>query len=633
MTARRRGTCILLTLATLALPAAASAAPAGDPLGLPEQAANIALSTTRGADLSPGLEAQVLAAAARQTAGRAEIASRDPERAPNPNPCTLPIPVCVADPRLDHWADGKGIVEPVLFTARDGATLSGHVWATRRGPRHRPGIVIVNGSIVGFEQAYWWAAQALAKSGYVVLTFDAQGEGASDQFGAAPDRFESLIAGTPPVGDGGPFYDGGEDALDFLLSTPAHPYVPRPSRTTGTSHADKQRRRVAAGLDAANNPLWRMLDPGRIGIAGHSYGAEAAGYLGQADPRIDAVVAWDTLCVPRDSTSTENAGLFTIDPANPAGLLGIPFPRALTGLPPDCVGAPPGSAPDVPLTKPALGLSGDYLLDPAPFLERPNPEDKAQASVAYTKAGVDSANIVVRGANHLDWSWVAYPVGTLRGVDLGAWYTVAWFDKYLKHDPTADARLLTDRWRHDARGAAHDPARDANLLSRLYRSRIAIHTRAGRAVACEDLRAGCRALRPAADDCGPAFYGYLRVATHADDGTNPNLGPCTAGAVRRPSLTLLGTASARRIISAGGVSVRVGGTDGPLTRVTLTLRTAGGRTVASVRRARLAPGGSVRLRLHGHRTVYAGSYRLRLRARGGSPSRAVDVARSIRLRR
>jgi hypothetical protein len=33
-----------------------------------------------------------------------------------------------------------------------------------------------------------------------------------------------------------------------------------------------------------------------------------------------------------------------------------------------------------------------------------------------------------------------------------AWYTTAWFDKYVKHDPTADARLLTNRWRHDAAG-------------------------------------------------------------------------------------------------------------------------------------------------------------------------------------
>jgi hypothetical protein len=39
------------------------------------------------------------------------------------------------------------LVRPVLFTARDGATLFGHIWATVAGPAKRPGIVITNGSV------------------------------------------------------------------------------------------------------------------------------------------------------------------------------------------------------------------------------------------------------------------------------------------------------------------------------------------------------------------------------------------------------------------------------------------------------------------------------------------------------
>ena len=57
-----------------------------------------------------------------------------------------------------------------------------------------------------------------------------------------------------------PFYDGTEDAIDFLLSTPQHPYEPVPSCTTGTSHAAKQNARVAAGLDSAYDPFWQLLD-------------------------------------------------------------------------------------------------------------------------------------------------------------------------------------------------------------------------------------------------------------------------------------------------------------------------------------------------------------------------------------
>jgi dienelactone hydrolase len=151
------------------------------------------------------------------------------------------------------WASrGDGLVRPVLFTARDGATISGHVWATVAGPAKRPGIVITNGSVQADEQMYWYLAQTLAKDGYVVLTFDPQGQGQSDTPGAAPDTTE----GVPAQSDGRPFYDGTVDAINFLESTPAHPYKPVTSCRTGTSHATKQDARVKAGLDAAYNPFY-----------------------------------------------------------------------------------------------------------------------------------------------------------------------------------------------------------------------------------------------------------------------------------------------------------------------------------------------------------------------------------------
>ncbi len=47
---------------------------------------------------------------------------------------------CAGDVRLYDWQkNGYGLVQKVLFTARDGATLSGRVWATRSGPKKRPG--------------------------------------------------------------------------------------------------------------------------------------------------------------------------------------------------------------------------------------------------------------------------------------------------------------------------------------------------------------------------------------------------------------------------------------------------------------------------------------------------------------
>ena len=45
--------------------------------------------------------------------------------------------------------------------------------------------------------------------------------------------------------------------------------------------------------------------PSRIGIAGHSLGAGAVSYVGQVDPRVDAIVAWDNL---RASSSMSPGG-------------------------------------------------------------------------------------------------------------------------------------------------------------------------------------------------------------------------------------------------------------------------------------------------------------------------------------
>ena len=45
---------------------------------------------------------------------------------------------CAGDVRLYDWQkNGYGLVQKVLFTARDGATLSGRVWATKAGPEAR----------------------------------------------------------------------------------------------------------------------------------------------------------------------------------------------------------------------------------------------------------------------------------------------------------------------------------------------------------------------------------------------------------------------------------------------------------------------------------------------------------------
>ena len=321
--------------------------------------------------------------------------------------------------------------------------------------------MITTGSVQAPETLYWGIAATLAKKGYVVLTYDVQGQGRSDTFGEGPDLLEGV-----PSQQGEPFYDGTEDALDFFLSTPDEPYRPRPSCTSGTSHAAKQDRRVAAGLATANNPLWDMIDPHHIGIAGHSLGASAVSFVGQLDPRVDAIVAWDNLRPPGDSGN---------------------FPT------PDC---PSGSSDRTPppITKPALGFSNDYGLTPTPYTTDPDPESHNAGLSAYRAAGVDSMQVNIRGGSHYEYSYIPNVDfdATLRGLDMAIWYTAAWFDKYLKQDSSADGRLLTTRWQEDARGAQIDPTGDGNLFSFYLDSGYDFVTRVGPA---GDLRRHAQRLR------------------------------------------------------------------------------------------------------------------------------------------
>lgn len=454
---------------------------------------------------TPDFQRLVARDALETLAAHARMPAADPERDPDPNACTFIAP-CVGDPRLDNFARAQNArVIPVLFTARSGATLSGHLWATRRGPARRPLIIILNGSLIDFEQGHWPQAQSLAKAGYVVLTFDVQGEGASDQFGEGNDRLNSVGAGIPGTPNNGrPFYDGLTDALNFALSTPKRRYEPAPSSGSHTSHAAKQRRRARAGLDAAYDPLWRLINRNEIGVAGYSYGAVAASYVAQQDHRIKAVVAWDSLCYPVQPSPDEVTGLFL---SNPTTLLpGITAPLA-DAIPTDCFGAPPRRRirPRVP----SLGISADFVLPG--LIQSSDPGSKAAASRLYSRAGIDSGQIVIQGGSHADFVFVgslALPA-TLRGLDMTIWYTTAWFDKYLRHQASADQRLMSRQWQNDPTTRAVDPVHDGNAFSQIFASRMDITLTSGRRWDCENLRRGC-----AGSTRGTSPFDYATYVTH-----------------------------------------------------------------------------------------------------------------------
>jgi hypothetical protein len=161
-------------------------------------------------------------------------------------------------------------------------------------------------------------------------------------------------------------------------------------------------------------------------------------------------------------------------------------------------------------------MSADYFLPPTPNVTVPDPEAKSTESRAYSAAGVDTGELIIRGGSHLDFSFISNPAfgATLRGADMIAWYTTAWFDRYVKGDPSADSRLLTNRWRHDGAEASVDPGHDGNMFSFYYGSRLDITLADGTRVDCETMRAGCPQLSD--DDGVPGEYSYLALANSPD---------------------------------------------------------------------------------------------------------------------
>ncbi len=157
---------LLITLASTGLagiPGAAAAMPPSrfNPL-VEAKNFSITLQRQRVYD-TPQYQVQLTAVSGENLENALAIQAADPGRFFTDDLCWNQGNGCAGDIRLNDWASkGYGLVRPVLFTARDGATISGHVWATIAGPAKRPAIVITNGSVQADEQMYWYAAQTLA---------------------------------------------------------------------------------------------------------------------------------------------------------------------------------------------------------------------------------------------------------------------------------------------------------------------------------------------------------------------------------------------------------------------------------------------------------------------------------------
>src|SRR3712207_1319795 len=126
---------------------------------------------------------------------------------------------------LKRWTGaGRGRVEAVSFKSVNGSTLRGHVFApparARRPKAGFPGVAITDGSVQDYEELYYWAAQDLAEAGYVVMTYDVQGQGDSDLAG---EDCPGACSGVPYQQDYN-FYQGAEDSLNAFLGA-GNPYA------------------------------------------------------------------------------------------------------------------------------------------------------------------------------------------------------------------------------------------------------------------------------------------------------------------------------------------------------------------------------------------------------------------------
>jgi hypothetical protein len=147
-------------------------------------------------------------------------------------------------------------------------------------------------------------------------------------------------------------------------------------------------------------------------------------------------------------------------------------------------------------------MMGASSFSPAPRSPAQGPDPQREEKVgfdAWRHRGVDTMLIVPRSSTHLEYTDINFALPASRyGEDVASYYTQAWLDKYVRHDPSADRRLLATRFRYlEPKGngvwAAVTLTR-ADHLSFYFCSGYAFRSAAGRLLANPDVGrvGGCR---------------------------------------------------------------------------------------------------------------------------------------------
>jgi len=268
-------------------------------------------------------------------------------------------------------------------------------------------------------------------------------------------------------------YPDTKAALDYFLSRPGSP-----------THAGEV------------NPRWTELDRRHIGLAGHSAGGVAVSRLGQEDRRVSAIVSWD-----RAQSSTMPQGLHI---RTPALFLVADY---LCQQVPVCVPQPFCKLQDCHAPQ-------SFTAPPDPL----GPGNKDEDFRRVSGAGVDSMKITLRAATHLDFTQFSPGTGSRYGAAVAFYYTLAWFDRYLRGAQPGERalagvalrRLIATRFDrsadiHNVSGGTYNAATNRNVPAFIggqpVRDRLSFEFRsayffAGGRYRCASMRAGCPAPTP-----------------------------------------------------------------------------------------------------------------------------------------
>jgi dienelactone hydrolase len=266
-------------------------------------------------------------------------------------------------------------------------------------------------------------------------------------------------------------YDWGSEALaeaGYMVLTFQVPTA----ENTGPASFPGDTKAALDFLTSTRNPRLAELDRARIGLAGHSAGGFAVSQVGQEDKRVKAIVSWD-----RAQSSPMRAGL--------------------------------------PLRTPALFMTADYncqrvpVCVPQPYTAPPDPLGPGNKDEDFRRlrtARVDTMKVALRAATHLDFTQFGIAgTGSRYGAVVASYYTLAWFDRYLRDDRAALGRLTATVFDdsadvHNISGGTFDPLTQANVPAHIagqpVADRLSFHFRSAYflghgARRCEDIRAGC----------------------------------------------------------------------------------------------------------------------------------------------